>query len=151
MKVHNACILCFFYSKSMFEWKLEVKSLKGNNYLLKPEFTYTPLFRSEPFGNDAMMSEYNCLGYDRFWYTTSKDYYLESIIDFYDHLECNKETWLMSVGYDGTTYPITIELTGTAMGGSLWLYSGVVSKGISGVAILGWRDSARRYNDGWLH
>lgn len=44
-----------FCRKSTFEQKLEIKSLKGNNYMLKPEFSYTPLFRSEPFGTDFRM------------------------------------------------------------------------------------------------
>lgn len=55
------------------------------------------------------------LGHDRFWYTTLTDYYPESIVDFYDILEIDEESRLLSVVYHNNRHLITIELIKDAM------------------------------------
>lgn len=64
-----------------------VTSPKGVKHSMKPEMAYTPLFQSETFGVECITRECIQLGHDEFWYTMSTDYYPQSVVDFYDHLE----------------------------------------------------------------
>lgn len=92
--------------------------------MLKPKFAYTSLFTSETFGADTMTRECVHLGNDAFWYTTSHEYYLGSLCNFYDRMEEDKPNGLFTMTFDGVAHPITIELIRQAMG---WLMGGQLS------------------------
>lgn len=55
------------------------------------------------------------LGHDRFWYTTSIDYYPESVYYFYDRMEIDDDTRTVKVMYGNTIHTITIEVIAEVM------------------------------------
>lgn len=90
-------------------------SPKETKYLLKLELAYVPLFCYMPFGADCLTRECICLGHGQFWYTNSTDYYLESVVDFYDLIKIDKAMSAITVVYGNTRHTITIELMTMAM------------------------------------
>lgn len=91
-------------------------------YFLKLEWTYNPLFRSEPFGNDVIIREIMCLVHNKLWYTTSHDYYLKIVCDFYDKFVMYDKSRLLHITYKNNTHTISNKVSQWPWDFSLGIY-----------------------------